>query len=407
MKFFIKSVLIVTLFLIVTPTLNGVSTSSNYSNQYQNEKLSATLLTEPLIINGNYQLSTYATKGDGSKINPFILKNYQLTLFNRSQTGIELENINDYFILNNFIVSEDSNIWQPGEDIMMVNVSHGTITNSELFSRFVGIDLYICTGNYIIQNQIANNFIGIRLNASTHNVIDTNLISAQPFTTQPVTGYNNIYGIDLIQSNFNLIQNNKVYHYSANYQVDFSNNSIFKNNIAQNGSDGFFVDHSENNSYFSNKAYSNFNGFSIFKCSNSTFSFNTAIPSEYGFDVSSSNYITFINNTATTINPNGFGLLLEGSNHNLSFKNNQFGRSNLHSKSTPILFLMLTFSTVIILSVVIIAVKSLKMRHTKHNNINSNDPSNISKNSILFCPKCHNPYTIGTVFCENCGSKIN
>jgi len=128
-----------------------LSVTANPPNQHQTIKLATTpiiQLNKTLIINGNNQLSTYASKGDGSKTNPYLLGNYYILLSNRSQVGIELENIDNYFILNNTLIeiygssSDLSNINYPKADIQLVNVSHGTVSYSNIMDCYVGIDLY-------------------------------------------------------------------------------------------------------------------------------------------------------------------------------------------------------------------------------------------------------------------------
>ena len=234
---------IITLLILLLATAPLFSTvhlkEDNESLGDSNSRLSMKALT----INGNSQLNSTASAGNGTAATPYILEGYV-------NESISISNTDAYFILRNCTISHQS---PASIKIYLNNVTNGIITNNTYSHCFsgsghIGIHLVDSDNNTIANSTIvynsgnADNFRGIYLSNSDGNEILDNYIC---HNWQESGG--DCAGIQLRgNSRFNRI----------------SKNVICNNTAFSAGSDGIIVLDSHNNEITQNWIRDNWNNYS-------------------------------------------------------------------------------------------------------------------------------------------------
>lgn len=181
--------------------------------------------SEPLLIDSNSDFDTNNFTGDGTKNDPYIISNLNITATGMTM-AIEVKSTTAYFIIkeclilseyigigiqyiaygtckitNNVIISSSGD----GGGILLNNLGGSNITNNECANFMQGIHLNVVNDCLIKGNNlIANNYQGINIRYSNRNVISFNSIK-----------YSAQHGVALVGTS----NDNKV------YQNEFCNNS--------------------------------------------------------------------------------------------------------------------------------------------------------------------------------------
>ncbi|NVM29837.1 MAG: right-handed parallel beta-helix repeat-containing protein, partial [Candidatus Helarchaeota archaeon] len=168
-------------------------------------------------IANNADFPTYATSGNGSAANPWVIENYYIDGVRR--TCINITDTTDYFILRNNTVYGGDN------GILLNNVINGEIRNNTARFCSIGFHLLNSQDNRVINNTAYNNTgtetysgIGFFLDNSDSNWLDGNWA----FDNWGIAGlsYSGL-GILLWSADSNNLTNNHVfhnYHYNTTYQ---------------------------------------------------------------------------------------------------------------------------------------------------------------------------------------------
>ena len=237
---------------------NNKKNTSDVENNKKNITSQITISNNPVLtINGNNKLKSYATSGNGSSINPYIIENY--IIMNNTSTLVEISNTNDQFILRNFTLnftgSQDS---ANTMGIYLNNVTYATIENSIISNSyfaivnqasyslifqnititnvFFGFDFKNSNFCSILNNTIKNSYQGINLYKSQNDKIDQNRIQIGLLNTDFNISFV-LAGININESNYNSIGNNFM---EINYQginlINSNSTKIYSNSIISSSS---------------------------------------------------------------------------------------------------------------------------------------------------------------------------
>ena len=219
-------------------------------------KLSFAVNSSLIYINGNTELESFSSLGNGTIENPFLITDEILDSVNTT-SGIYIENTDKHLLIFNCSVT----VIDYG--IVLNNVSHITIENNELIGH-KGYGVVISGSNNvtIIKNDISSNNHAVKVQGSTHITLEKNYILmnylygfllSNSFYCSIIENYlfTNQDGIRLNYSNYNnIFDNNFEYHENAIY-LHHSNFNIMVNNY---GSDNLYeiTENNCENNYFEN-----------------------------------------------------------------------------------------------------------------------------------------------------------
>ncbi len=219
-------------------------------------KLSSVANSSLIYINGNTELESFSSLGNGTIENPFLITDEILDSVNTT-SGIYIENTDKHLLIFNCSVT----VIDYG--IVLNNVSHISIENNELIGhKEYGVVISGSNNVTIIENDISGNNRAVKVQGSTHTTLEKNYILmnnlygfllSNSFDCSIIENYlfTNQDGIRLNYSNYNnIIDNNFEYHENAIY-LDHSNSSIMINN---DGSDNLYeiTDNNSEDNYFEN-----------------------------------------------------------------------------------------------------------------------------------------------------------
>lgn len=194
-------------------------------------------------------LTCYCTsKGDGSESDPFIIEN--LIIEAAGSSGIVISNTTSYFEIRDVDINGSKPLSTSA--IKLTNVSHGTISSSQLTNGSYGIRLTNSSFIQITQNLFKlKSPIGSNLNTGIYvdnssfiNIKQNNFVLNFNWGIY-VTNY--CYNITVVQNTFD---NNN----SGGIFAELTNNSLFENNYLTLGNDGLFI-RGFNNKIINNTLY--------------------------------------------------------------------------------------------------------------------------------------------------------
>ena len=229
------------------------ATNNSINNvDLSDSQFSVSTQAQLISITSNADFAMYASSGDGTPGNPYIIENYVFSQSNH--TVVFIENTDAYFVFRYNTLSGDSSSGIIG--LLLYNVQHGTIYNNTIRGFENGIFANMSTNIDFKMNEIYNNnYAGILLFSSDSNTITSNII------------YNNGgYGIYLVNSNYDVIDQNEVFLTGFAYTGQYKVQSISKITAALGS--GIAVDPSINNTVSSNVIYNNYVTGLIFEYSN-------------------------------------------------------------------------------------------------------------------------------------------
>ncbi|MHA1233393.1 MAG: right-handed parallel beta-helix repeat-containing protein, partial [Candidatus Helarchaeota archaeon] len=173
-----KSLMLIILFTTIIGIYSYMIAVQNVSVNSSKTEITISAIN-PINITSNSDFSSYASAGDGSKGNPYIIEN--LVIEGPGQTDktfcININNTDAYFIIRNCTMSKSYfGIW-------FNNVSNGAITNN-IFGTQISIAVQMVNCSDI---NITNNFMtekkayGIELINSSYNLIYNNTINGTDY----------------------------------------------------------------------------------------------------------------------------------------------------------------------------------------------------------------------------------
>ncbi|MFX0094497.1 MAG: NosD domain-containing protein, partial [Candidatus Hodarchaeota archaeon] len=235
-------------------------------------------IDEPFSINsmheGNDWDNVTSITGNGSQINPYLIKDLFFDLRGYFTPAIEIINSNQFVILQNITIFNSTRAYAAA--IRLINCTNVAIVDANIIDSLIGIEL-TNTQNITLTN--ANLFnSGVLLHNSTHNTFD----SSNKVNDRPISYHENekelvLNGLDIGQ----LILVNCTNGTISNFNISFTtvgillsntNNTALSDINASNNTFGLYLENSHNNTIF-----------------NSTFAYNL----EYG--------VSLINSTLNEI----------------------------------------------------------------------------------------------------------
>jgi parallel beta-helix repeat protein len=243
--------------------LNTETKNKNIWNQYYKSSISTESGIE---IDGNIELASLASEGNGSESNPFILENHYITTSNANGNGFELRNTDAYVIVRKNAVIDAENY-----GFYFKNVTRAIVENNEATLNINGNFVFYLTNNITIRENHGyftssipyildhhdflfefSNYNQIINNSASLSEVGFNLITSHSNVLINNTSTNNREGVTISASNNNVLSNNIVKNagFSGFYLKRSINTLINGNDLNGNG---FFLSGSKNNTIINNK----------------------------------------------------------------------------------------------------------------------------------------------------------
>ena len=236
-------------------------------------------------INGNAQLSSAASSGNGTLSNPFIIENLNIVGGGSLDFCIYIQNTDKYFILRNCTATNGQ------QAITLNNVSHAIIEDCLANDSNYGIVIQFCFNDILIHNSTVSHTtqIGIYLYASNYTTVFNNTL----YHCLPTAINSNMRG-------FNNLTYNRIHGGGNGIYVDNSNNnSITFNSIYSNSGTGIILHSADNCTIIDNNSTQNTRGiYSETSSTNNDYIRNNASDNTWGIWLDWSNIGRLLNNTA-------------------------------------------------------------------------------------------------------------
>ena len=200
--------------------------------------------------------------GEGTESEPYIIENITIAAQD-SGNCIEIQNSNEYFIIQNCSLSNAGAGSYPNADITLHNVTNGKIINNYCYSNYNGICLVESNNNTVLGNTASNNiYYGIYMENSSYNTVSGN------------TASNNDNGIYMVYSSYNTISGNTASNNDNGICMVYSSYNTISGNTASNNDNGIYMVYSSYNTISGNTASNNDNGIYMVYSSYNTISGN-------------------------------------------------------------------------------------------------------------------------------------
>lgn len=219
-------------FFIISLSLGGfieINKKMGKSQNFPIEKMVKKSNDSPISINGNSELGTVLSKGNGSSTNPYILEN---KVINAADSGscISINNTNAWLIIRNCTV-QDSGSAFPDGGMTILNCSNIEIENNSMENNQGCGLISQCNNSIIIDNVVVNNDAGLVLWGKNVSTLD-NTVS-----------YNNGDGIYFSQSSNCSITDNLVFRDNEGILISSSTGMVMHdNNVTNTVWSGFIFD---------------------------------------------------------------------------------------------------------------------------------------------------------------------
>lgn len=325
-------------YLIKVNVTNGIVNNHYISNTFT----ISTSSIGNIVITNNSGFAAYASSGDGSANNPWIISYYTIT--QTGTTAIFIANTTDYFIIEYNVLQGTGTAGTYG--IYLYNVTNGQLYNNTISDFDSGIFIDTSSWIKVTSNEIlANINAGIYLKSSNYNTVSSNVI------------FNNgNYGIFFQNSSNNVVDKNEVYLTGFTYVPLLMTMSTKKVNVLIGS--GILIDPSINNTISNNIIYNNLESGVILEYTNVSLVTGNSIYDNQvnGIEFYNSNYNSLASNlifgngntvTPYYSKPNGLnvligsGILIDPSysntlQNNVIYQNTNDGISLLSSNFTII-----------------------------------------------------------------------
>jgi len=226
------------------------------------EPTSAYIVIEQIIIRNDQDLDSYGFPGNGSKVNPYLIENYDILPYPLNPHGIWIRNTTKHFIIQNCYLDT-----KYGVVIDRVANNTATIVN-----------------NLCLPHNSGYNYEGIL-------IISTNFVTIQDNYCEGKS-----YGIALSNSTGTQISNNTCNFCSTGIKIDLSTNITLIDNSCNGNSCGYKFFDTFDSDLISNNCNDSTYGIYLSGSSNLTITANNCSYSEYGIYLSSSSNLTIKNN---------------------------------------------------------------------------------------------------------------
>ncbi len=231
------------LLLLTTSAIFDTTGKDNYSNVWEKNNIEKAIKSRlrisysPIIsINNNSALAEVSSYGNGSRENPYIIKD-KIINGSGGEYCLLFNNISAFFRVFN------CSLFNAIHGIYFNNVSNGHIEDNQIFENIVsGIYLNHAQNNTFDKNSVFQNFNGLEFfNSSFNEVFSNNLywndycgLLLDQSDSNNVQGnrflYNNEFGAKLTSSDYNIVRNNfftnndyAIYLYCSNFtQVKYN-----------------------------------------------------------------------------------------------------------------------------------------------------------------------------------------
>jgi parallel beta-helix repeat protein len=254
---------------------------------------------DPIIINEDADFETLGFSGDGSKSDPYLIENYQISA--TFDNAIVVKKTTKHFIIRN------CQLYSTGYTIFINNVAPGTcLIENNTLEGINSYTVYILSSDFV---NITNNYFdvyrcGLSLKDSRYNIIANNTLIADSGYS---SGDNNA-ALDLVQCFACKIINNSCDNFQMGFYIGSSVNLILANNTIENMGDysGMYIKDSVLLRIINNTiaAAPMLTGISMVNTDNTTIIYNTITECEFeGLDLNGNSeynsiyYNNFINNS--------------------------------------------------------------------------------------------------------------
>ncbi len=325
--------LIITILFVFSLNISTLRTTSSINDRSDLEHIFLTLTPHnPIIIDYDFQFTSYSSSGSGTKSDPYIIENYNITTSDSDIVGIHIADTTRYFVIRNCYVAVE------GVGIVISNIAHGTaliVNNTLNRNRDGGISINYSSGVKLTNNKCNNNRYGISLNSASSSIVVNNTCSSTDYGIFILDSLgstllnNTLYGGGLDFREFNIIEdfmnmtveNNWVNDKRLGYYTNLTNSTFSEPLYGQL----FLINCTE--IIVSNQQMSSINiGLMIRWCENITLINNTCSNSDTGIFLRDSFGSTLINNTCSN---NYDGIYLQYSPRayftNNTCRNNYYG----------------------------------------------------------------------------------
>jgi parallel beta-helix repeat protein len=271
---------------------------------------------DPIFIDENSDFVNLGFPGEGTPINPYIIEGYNFTSLTTHL--INIQDVDVYFIIQvNLFNGLDSGY----NAINLQNVTNCVITNNKITRSENGVELDDCNQNWILNNTISNNSnYGIYLHSdSNSNIIDWNTICENHEAIMMFECHNNTLS-------YNNMSNNSIrgIRFMSSHNITVSTNIISYNNFG-----GIVIGNSRNASIKNNIIYNHTENGILLQASNiSTILNNTLYNIENGAIILAQySYNNIVNYNLIFNNTKGIDIDVY-SDYNLVFNNSIYNNSH-------------------------------------------------------------------------------
>ncbi len=276
-----------------------------WNHDLENQIIPLNSADDPITIIGESALELYCDlycdpSQNGTIENPYIFEN--LTINASRGIGIEISDITSFLIIKN------CSIFNGTEGIFLNNCQNVNITNNNIYTNDIGVNIEQSTQIVIENNNCTeNNDQGIKLSDSLNNILINNNCS------------NNLYGIDINNSNHTTILSNDCINNIMGIRLEESQDCTIEDNICQKttGNYAIYIKKSSNNTLLANNVLNNdVYGLSLSNGSNNnTITQNNCSNNGHlGIQLSYSNNNTLTENNC--LNNTNYGIYLNNANDN-------------------------------------------------------------------------------------------
>ena len=234
------------------------------------------IVDESIRILKDEDFDNYNFPGNGTKNNPYIIENYNITT--SEDSAIYVNSTTKYFIIRNcFLEANNSGIYICNIAFGTANITQNYCINNHLY----GIHLEFAPGTLIARNYCLNNYYGIFLSSSSDVILANNFC------------FNNNYGVFSCSSS-NIVLTNNTCTNNSEHSIYLDHSSFAT--IIENSCNNIILIYVSHSSLTNNTCKNYFHGIYLYHSSNITLTNNTCIDNYNGIYLYHSSHATLIHN---------------------------------------------------------------------------------------------------------------